>query len=116
MMREIWEETSLDLRDYEKLLIFNNNKQPFFVKDDPKADKRQNVSLLYISAYDFQGKMDLFPADIESFTCKETEWVKWMKLVDFYGTSMNYEWAFNHDETIKSAIQFFNKNFNRIEL
>ena len=117
MMREVYEETSFFMPDHEKQMIYNNNKQPFFVKDDPKADKRQNVSLLYITAYDFKEKMDLFPlAETEAFTCKETEWVKWMKVVDFYGTSGQYEWAFNHDDTIKNAIQFFNKNFNRIEL
>jgi len=120
MMREVYEETSLFMPDYEKYTLFNNNKQPFFVKDDPKADKRQNVSLLYITAYDFHGEIkadnDAFPADIENFICKETAWVKWMKVIDFFNTNMNYDWAFNHDETIKSAIQFFNKNFNRIDL
>jgi len=117
MMREVYEETSFFMFDYEKHLIFNNNKQPFFVKDDPKADKRQNVSLLYLTAYDFHETTDAFPlAEIEAFTCKETAWVKWMKIVDFYGTHTQYDWAFNHDETITMAMQFFNKNFNRTEL
>jgi ADP-ribose pyrophosphatase YjhB (NUDIX family) len=116
MMREVYEETSFFMPDHEKQLLFNNDKQPFFVKDDPKADKRQNVSLLYLSVYDFQGKMDLFPVDVEGFTCKETAWVKWMKVAEFYGTYMKYEWAFNHDETIKSALQFFHRNFPTQEL
>jgi ADP-ribose pyrophosphatase YjhB (NUDIX family) len=117
MIREVYEETSLFMPDYEKYVIFDNNKQPFFVKDDPKADKRQNVSLLFITAYDFINEPDVFPlAEIEAFSCKETAMVKLMNLSEFYGTSMNYEWAFNHDETIKSAMQFFNRNFNRAEL
>jgi 8-oxo-dGTP pyrophosphatase MutT (NUDIX family) len=117
MMREVYEETSFFMPDYEKFQIFNNNKQPFFVKDDPKKDKRQNVSLLYVSAYDFEGKADQFPlAEIEAFACKETAKVVLMKVIDFFNTNMNYDWAFNHDETIQMALQYFNKNFNRAGL
>jgi 8-oxo-dGTP pyrophosphatase MutT (NUDIX family) len=120
MMREVYEETSLYIPDYEKYVIFDNNKQPFHVKDNPKTDNRQNVSHIYLTVLDFNGESkadrESFPADIENFTCRETAWVKWMKLLDFYNTCQNYEWAFNHDETIKSAILFFNKNFNRAEL
>jgi ADP-ribose pyrophosphatase YjhB (NUDIX family) len=117
MMREMYEETSFFMPDYDKFQIFNNNKQPFFVKDDPKTDKRQNVSLLYVTAYDFEGKADQFPlAEIEAFTCRETAKVMLMRVIDFFSTSMKYEWAFNHDETIQMALQYFNKNFNRAEL
>jgi ADP-ribose pyrophosphatase YjhB (NUDIX family) len=117
MMREVYEETSFFMPDFEKYQIFNNNKQPFFVKDNPKTDKRQNVSLLYVTAYDFINEPDAFPlAEIEAFSCKETAMVKLMNMSEFYGTSLKYDWAFNHDETIKSAMQFFNKNFNRAEL
>jgi ADP-ribose pyrophosphatase YjhB (NUDIX family) len=117
MMREVYEETSFYMPDYEKYLIFNNDKQPFFVKDDPTKDKRQNVSLLYVSAYDFEGKADKFPlAELEAFTCKETAKVMLMKVVEFFGTKVNYDWAFSHDETIQLALQYFNKNFNRTEL
>jgi len=112
MMREVYEETSLYLPDYEKYLLFNNNKQPFLVKDDPKRDKRQNISHLYVNVYDFRDHQDKFPVDVEEFSCKETTWVKWIKYVDFLNTIEDYKWAFNHDETIKTALQFFNKNFN----
>jgi 8-oxo-dGTP pyrophosphatase MutT (NUDIX family) len=119
MMREIYEETSLYMPDYEKYVIFNNNKEAFYVKDNPKTDKRQNVSHLFLTVYDFAKSEEAkkaFPIGIEAFTCRETTWVKWMKIVDFYATYMNYEWAFNHDETIKSALKFFNSNFSREEL
>jgi hypothetical protein len=94
--------------------MFNNEEQPFRVKDKPQEDKRQNVSHLYVSVYDFRDNMDKFPIEVEQFSCKETAWVKWMKYSEFIETHKNYEWAFGHDETIKSALQFFNKNFNDI--
>ena len=114
MMREVYEESSLYLPDYKKYLMFNYGEQPFRVKDKPKEDKRQNVSHLYVSVYDFRDNMDKFPADIINFFCKETALVQWMKMVEFYETYKNYKWAFGHDETIKSALEFFNKNFNDI--
>jgi 8-oxo-dGTP pyrophosphatase MutT (NUDIX family) len=115
MMREVYEETSFYIPDYEKYVIFDNNKQPFFVKDNPKTDKRQNVSHIYLTVFDFQDSqqaIDAFPADIEKYSDKEIAWIKWMKLLDFYSTRQDYEWAFNHDETIESAIKFYNKNFD----
>ena len=92
-------------------MLFNNNCEPFRIKDKPSEDKRQNISHIYLSAFDFSKEPDKFPFDIEKFKCKETALVKWMKLEEFYTTYMNYEWAFHHDETIKSAILFFNKYF-----
>lgn len=112
MIREVHEETSLYLPDYEKYLIFNNNEEPFKIKDKPSEDKRQNISHIYLSVYDFRAEnANKFPADIEKFTCKETAWVKWLTMTEFFCTYMNYEWAFHHDETIMSAIEYFNKNF-----
>lgn len=117
MMREVFEETSLYLPDYEKYVIFNNDKQPFHVKDDPKKDKRQNISHIFLTVLDFEGKTNEFPfEEIEKYTDRETAKVSLMKMSEFYGQYRNMEWAFNHDETIQSALQFFNKNFNRSEL
>ena len=116
MIREVYEETSMYLPKYEKQLLFNNDGEAFKIKDKPSEDKRQNISHIYLSVYDFRDKMDLFPIDVEQFTCKETAKVMLMKVVDFFGTKMNYDWAFNHDETIQLALQYFNKNFNRTEL
>jgi len=113
MIREVYEETSLYLPDYDKYLFFNNNGDPFKTKDKPSEDKRQNVSHIYLSAFDFSKEPDMFPQSIESFTNKETTTVNWLKLVDFYETYNQYQWAFHHDQTIKDAINFFNKNFNK---
>lgn len=117
MMREVYEETSFYMPDYEKYCIFDNDKQPFQVKDNSKTDKRQNVSHIFVSVYDFEGKSEQFPlVELEKFTCRETAQVKIIKLIDFFNMFRDVEWAFNHDETIQSALRFFNKNFNRSEL
>jgi len=111
MTREVYEETALYLPDYENFLIFDNNKQPFFIQDDPKKDKNQNISLTYIMVYDFLNHLDFFPKTIQEYTDHETAEVKWLKMIDFYNN--NYEWAFNHDERIKLALKHFNRNFER---
>jgi 8-oxo-dGTP pyrophosphatase MutT (NUDIX family) len=111
MIREVYEETSLYLPEYEKYLLFNNDGDPYKTKDKPGEDKRQNISHIYLNVFDFSKEPDKFPKSIEAFSCKETALVKWMKLEEFYLTYPNYEWAFNHDETIKSAVIYHNKIF-----
>jgi len=108
MIREVYEETSMYLPDYDPFLMFNNNRQPFYVHTDPKTDKNQNVSLTYVLAYDFSDHNDFLP-DIEGYVDGETAKVEWLNLQDFYNESR--EWAFNHDERIKMALKYFNKNY-----
>jgi 8-oxo-dGTP pyrophosphatase MutT (NUDIX family) len=111
MIREVYEETSMYLPDYDKYLLFNNDGEPYRIKDKPSEDKRQNISHIYLSVFDFSKEMSAFPLSIEAFTCKETAMVRWMKLETFYATYPEYEWAFNHDETIKGAVIYHNKIF-----
>lgn len=113
MVREVYEETSLYLPDYNRFIIFDNDKQPFLTKDEP-TNKRQNISNIYLTVLDFHGKMTQFPLDIINFTCNETSMVKLVKLMDFYNTCNDYEWAFSHDEAIKSAVKYFNQHFERL--
>jgi len=111
MTREVYEETSLYLPDYKDYLVTNNDEKPFTIHDNP-ANNRQNVSLLFLSVYNFSPRMDLFPVDIEQYKDKETSEVQWITLKDFYlKYDHEYQWAFNHNETIKEAV----KHFNRID-
>ena len=107
MVREVYEETSMYLPDYDPFLTFNNYEQPFYVHSDPETDKNQNVSLTYIMVYDFHKEPDFFPADIEKYSDHETAKVEWLKLQDFYNS--NYEWAFNHNKRIEMALRYYNK-------
>lgn len=105
IIREIYEETSFYIPDYNKFMIFNNNKQPFYINDDPKKDAHQNISLIYLLSFDFSTDPTIFPIDIEKYTDHETAEVKWLKLSDFYNE--NREWAFHHDEIITKAHKYF---------
>jgi 8-oxo-dGTP pyrophosphatase MutT (NUDIX family) len=107
MIREVYEETSLYLPDYDPFLIYNNHEQPFYVHTDPLTDKNQNVSLTYLMVYDFHKEPDFFPKEIENYTDKETAKVEWLKLQDFYNTQ--YEWAFNHNNRIEMAMRYYKK-------
>jgi len=109
MTREVYEETSLYLPDYENYLVYNNKKQPIIIRDSHE-NNRQNVSLIYLSVFNMNSRPDLFPDHILNFTNKETEKVEWMKITDFYlRYEKEYKWAFNHNETIKEALKHFNK-------
>jgi 8-oxo-dGTP pyrophosphatase MutT (NUDIX family) len=106
MVREVFEETSLYLPEFEKSLINDNTK---FVKmnDDP-SNNRQNVSFVFLSIFDFS--KDNFPIEIETYKSSETEWVKWLNIENI--NNSEYDWAFNHNDVIKKAIfysitQFF---------
>lgn len=107
--RELFEETSFYLPEYEKFCVFDNNKESFFTQTNPKADKKQNVSIYYISLYDFTENVDKFPFDIEKFKCNETAEVKIMPVKTFFNSQL--DWAFHHDERIKQALEFLNKNY-----
>ncbi len=108
MMREVYEETSLYLPDYDDLVKFNNGGKPIYIKDEPSAN-RQNVSFIFVTVLDFSKSMNRFPLDIRNYTNKETALVKWMSMLDFTLIQTDMQWAFNHNETIKSAYEFINK-------
>lgn len=110
MIREVYEETSLYLYDFKNFIIFDNEKQPFTINDSPE-NNRQNVSFLYVTFLDFHRAMDKFPLEVENFKTKEIEYAKWIHVYDIYNT-VEDEWAFNHNEVIKQAISFYNKNLN----
>jgi 8-oxo-dGTP pyrophosphatase MutT (NUDIX family) len=99
--RETYEETSFDVRKYENNLIFDNDKQPWFVNTDPK-ENRQNISLSYIMIYDFTRAL---PEDVESYKDSEISEVKWLPIE--HVISGNREWAFGHQYRIFNAIEKF---------
>lgn len=89
--REVFEETGL--------IINPDQFQMFYVNDDPKEDKRQNVT--------FRFKVQL-PVSCESLKLSkrnsdkdEVENVGWIPLTDID----KLKWAFNHDKIIKDLFQ-----------
>lgn len=103
IVRETYEETSFDIQGHEDNLIYDHNKQPFYVQTEPNKDAKQNVSLSYIFVYKFEE----LPTYVESFKDKEISEVKWLNLKTFLAEKDNMEWAFDHDERIEMAIEKF---------
>ena len=93
LIREVYEETSFYMPNFEKYLIHDNNKTPFFVNTDP-SENRQNVALSYLLVYDFKKKG--LPRKVESYKDSEIEKVKWINFKDIF----KYTWAFSHDKRI----------------
>ena len=113
MMREVYEETSFYMPDSEEYMIYNNDGNPIFIKDKP-TERHQNISSIYLTVFNFVEHPEAFPSDIENFKCKEVEWVSWMNMDDFDRQSVNFNWAFNHDETIiKGFLHWNNLPYNK---
>jgi len=100
LRREVYEETSFFIDTYKKYIIYDNNKEPFFVKTDPN-ENLQNVALNYSIFFDFDKRKSGIPYDIEAYSDKEVSQVKWI----LYNEVSKYDWAFEHDIRIEMAIQ-----------
>ena len=92
VIREVYEETGIDIRDHGVLL--DNDKQPFFVNTDP-SENRQNVSLSYCVVLDRQPILNF-----KNHEVAETKWVP----IDYLN---KYELAFNHNKRIEMALEKF---------
>lgn len=99
MMREVYEETSFYMPDSEEWLVYNNDKKPFISLDNPN-EGAQNISEIYISVFNFSDEIKAFPSEISRFTCKEVEFVQWVRISELLKNHETYEWAFDHNNTI----------------
>ena len=105
LRREVFEETSFFIDDYEKYLLTDNEKQPFFVTTD-MLENRQNIVLNYCLIYKFK---DVFPIEVESFRYEEVDIIKWIPIETILDSE--YNWAFKHDIRIMQAISKFENYF-----
>lgn len=99
-VRELFEETGLDLSIYEKSILSSNGQSPFNVITNPKQN-RQNVVLEYCVVMNFDKSKQHFPQEVEKYKNKEIAEIRWMLFDEVYDDK--YEWAFNHDDRIKDA-------------
>jgi 8-oxo-dGTP diphosphatase len=100
--REVYEETSLFLPNYDQYLVSRNKRRPFFVNTEP-TENRQNIALIYGAVFDF---VDGLPQKIYSYINSEIEEVQWVKLNDVNGLSV----AFEHDRRICQAEKYFSRH------
>ena len=100
VIREVYEETGLDLQYYidNNKVVINNLNQPWYIDSNPKSN-RQNVTLRHGCV--ILGE-ELPPITTENSDLNEIEELKWIEYEDID----NYEWAFGHDQIIK---EYFKK-------
>jgi len=102
--RETWEECGINIFDLitnATFLFSQNMDDPWGVKTSPKSN-RQNVSLrygIYIGLPDFP-KLSIEHNEVEG----EVEDPRWISVHDID----DYEWAFDHDKTIKQYMEYLN--------
>jgi 8-oxo-dGTP pyrophosphatase MutT (NUDIX family) len=94
LLREVYEETGFDITENEEFIIYDNNKQPYFVNTDP-SENRQNIALRYGVIFN-----DFLP-HVQDY--KNDEITK-ISLVNIKNID-NYQFAFNHDKVIKNFIE-----------
>ena len=99
--REIYEETSLFLPEYDPYLVNRNKRRPFFVNTEV-TENRQNIALIYGMVFDFK---DGLPLKILSFINPEIDEILWVKLNNVNALNV----AFNHDKRICQAEKYFSK-------
>lgn len=100
LVREVYEETSLNLNSFKNILLNHLfNKNPFFVNTIP-TENNQNVSLGYALVIEIETWPDT------SFSNEETEAVALIDINDY----QNYEFAFNHEKRIKEFLDHLKAN------
>ena len=107
-MRELYEETGLDITQYKDSIVENNNEDAFHVITHP-SHNRQNVILEYCVVLNFDKSGQAFPIELEDFKNKEIEKIRWMNISEL--DHNGYEWAFKHNERILNAFDKFRSHF-----
>lgn len=90
--RETFEETGIDVPDYcVEMVAF---------KDDPKQDKRQNVSVRFCAV--LPQTIDKYTFSHEHNEKNEVGMIRWIPVRDIDG----YRWAFGHDALIAEMTEY----------
>jgi 8-oxo-dGTP pyrophosphatase MutT (NUDIX family) len=97
--RELYEETSFYLPNYDKFLITRNHKQPFYVNTET-TENRQNIVLYFGMVYNFKEGL---PLSVLSHKDPEIADVKWVRLNEIN----RYSLVFGHDRRIIRAEEYF---------
>jgi 8-oxo-dGTP pyrophosphatase MutT (NUDIX family) len=118
--REIYEETGLIITrvehapktvNYKKLLLINEKtlrkfSEPWKINSHPNKDARENITIHH---YFLQKTNELPTPNI--LNPEEVSEIKWISIYEID----KYEYAFNHDETIKEFINKFEKKIIKLK-
>lgn len=100
LRREVYEETSFLIDDFEEYIKDNNKKEPYYIVTDV-LENRQNVVLNYCIHFNFEKGL---PLEVESYSDSEISQIKWVPIKKIF----EYDWAFNHNSTIINALKRLN--------
>lgn len=89
-VREVFEETGVKLNIHNLIL--------FYINDNPKEDKRQNVTFRYRCT--IKEPIENIKLTNKNSEEKEVSDIKWIPIEEVD----NYKWAFNHDKIIKEQV------------
>lgn len=92
-IREIWEESGIDLRDYK----ISGHLSPVELVTESNVNWKQDISIHF--KIDIESDKEPI-LDLSIVDNEETLYAKWMPIVDIN----NYDWAFNHDKRILKYI------------
>lgn len=108
-MREVWEESGLDIGDIIEnnpdSITFQSMLEPWEIVTNPELNHNQDVALYY--GICIKSKKD---PKVHIKNCEEDEILeaKWVKIDEL----KNYEFAFNHDKRIIKYLNYIKKNEN----
>ena len=109
--REIYEESSLYLPDFNLCNIrVPMTEHPFYVHTLPN-ENRQNITLSYAGFYSFNKNEKNFQelnSKLESFKSDEVDETKLIP----YEEILNYDWAFEHEERIVQGAEYIKSHLS----
>lgn len=93
ILREVFEETNLNLNTISRRKSYNKLEEPWWVETRPSKDAKQNITLHYGAVYSFDKLPKVSNTNCGESECQEVVWLN-IKSIN------SYEWAFNHDVKI----------------
>lgn len=100
ILREVFEETGLNLEYLSEQGLAKLSDSPFFINDDPQKDPRQNITFQYLVTI---SSTEEPPLTLEYMEPGEVNFHEWMRLTE--GEIISRQWAFNHGQILLD--QFF---------
>ena len=106
-MREIWEETGLDISDIidsnPDSVTFQSMISPWDIVTSPELNHNQDIALYYGICFNSKEDPIVTNKNCEEGEIEEVKWVKFEELKD-------YEFAYNHDKRIIKYLNYIKNN------
>lgn len=108
-IREVWEETGIDLskiiEESPEKIYYQSMFNPWDIITNPKLNHNQDVALYYGICINSEDEPEIHNKNCEEGEIDEVRWVKFDELKD-------YDFAFNHDKIIIKYLNHINEELN----